>query len=58
LSATKPGKPSKPKPPPNSPNDEQSGDGNAFDDVLKRMLATPPAKHASKPRKTKKNAQG
>jgi hypothetical protein len=42
LPATKSGKPSKPKPPPNSPNDEQSGDGIGLDEMLRRMLATPP----------------
>jgi hypothetical protein len=49
LSATKPGKPSKPKPQQNSPSDEQSeGGGVGFDDLLRRMLSTPP----DRPKKT------
>lgn len=60
MPATKPGKPSKPKPPKNSPSDEKpdEGSGVGFDDLLRRMLSTPPGKaaHASpkgRPRNTK-----
>jgi hypothetical protein len=49
LSATKPGKPSKPKQPQNSPLDEKpdEGSGVGFDDLLRRMLSTPPQAKAS-----------
>jgi len=56
LRVTKSGKPSKPKPPPNSPNDEQSDDGIGFDELLKRMLATPPPARVEKPPDKKKPA--
>ena len=55
LRAKKSGKPSKPKPQQNSPSDEPSESGGiGFDELLKRMLATPQAKKAIKKRQTMK----